>query len=296
MTKLHISTPENFSFKSTLYSHGWSDLPPFNLIENPLQLDYTFCISDGKCVRVTISSAAKNRILIEYNNTISSAENHLIKNKIKHIFRLDEDYSEFYSLAKQSEAFSWIDDVGAGRMLRAANLWEDMVKMLCTTNCTWRLTQIMVENLVSKLGNVVTSTDELLVTKTFPDAKAVAACDEKYLRDEIKMGYRAPYLLEFASAVAQKEVDLHTFEDDTIPTAELYKRIRQIKGFGDYAVSNLLKLLGRYDYLGADSWSRKKFFEKHRNGKTCEDKKIHSYYKQYGKWSGLFFWMDVIEH
>ena len=40
MEKLYLSTPDNFSFKSTLYSHGWSDLRPFELAENPLSLSY----------------------------------------------------------------------------------------------------------------------------------------------------------------------------------------------------------------------------------------------------------------
>ena len=118
---------------------------------------------------------------------------------------------------------------------------------------------------------------------------------ENYLRNDIKMGYRAPYLLEFAQKVANNQLNLIDFENTQIPTADLYKQLRNIKGFGDYAVSNLLKLLGRYDYLGADSWSRQKFAEKHNNGKKCDDKKIEHFYRKFDKWAGLFFWMDVSE-
>jgi len=89
--------------------------------------------------------------------------------------------------------------------------------------------------------------------------------------------------------------NLDEFEDKSIVTDELYKKLRNIKGFGDYAVSNLLKLLGRYDYLGADSWSRQKYYDKHRKGKAVDDKIIQSHYRKYGKWAGLFFWMDVSE-
>ena len=209
------------------------------------------------------------------------------------MFRLDENYDTFYALAAKSNDFKWVDKLGAGRMLRAATFWEDMVKMLCTTNCTWRLTQIMTENLVNILGDSKNIAERKVFT--FPEPKTVAACTEDYLRKEIKMGYRAPYLLELAQAIDRRETNPTSFENENIETAELYKNLRSIKGFGDYAVSNLLKLLGRYDYLGADSWSRQKFFEKHNRGKPCDDKKIFSYYKKYRNWAGLFFWMDVCE-
>ena len=47
--------------------------------------------------------------------------------------------------------------------------------------------------------------------------------------------------------------------------------------------------------MGADSWSGQKFSQKHHNGKKVEAKTINSHYKKYGKWAGLFFWMDVSE-
>jgi 3-methyladenine DNA glycosylase/8-oxoguanine DNA glycosylase len=180
-------------------------------------------------------------------------------------------------------------------MLRCGTLWEDMVKMLTTTNCTWRLTQIMVENLVMKLGGPEKNNKSEGALHAFPDANAIAARNEDYLRNKIKMGYRAPYLLEFSRAVTNNTLDLNQFEDAAIPTDKVYKNLRKIKGFGDYAVSNLLKLLGRYDFLGADSWSRQKFAEKHNKGEPVDDTEIESSYKKFGKWSGLFFWMDVSE-
>jgi N-glycosylase/DNA lyase len=211
------------------------------------------------------------------------------------MFRFDEDFHEFYKIAGRSKKFSWVVQYGAGRLLRSGSLWEDMVKMLCTTNCTWRLTQIMTENLVVKLGEEkrIEETDETIYS--FPEPKDVANKREDFLRNEIKMGYRAPYLLKFAGEVVSGKIDLDRFENSTLPTVELYNNIRKIKGFGDYAVSNLLKLLCRYDNMGADSWSSQKFSQKYCNGKPVDIKKIQSYYSKYGKWAGLFFWMDVSE-
>ena len=214
---------------------------------------------------------------------------------VKRIFRLEEDYTEFYKLAGKSEGFSWVVKYYAGRLLRSGSLWEDMVKMLCTTNCTWRLTQIMIENLVAKLGAGKKTGEFDEKIQSFPEPEDIAVRSEGYLRNEIRMGYRSPYLLEFADNVISGKIDLHQFEDRSLSTTELYNRIKKIKGFGDYAVSNILKLLGRYENLGADSRSSQKFSQKYHNGKPVDSKKIQAHYKKFGKWAGLFFWMEVSE-
>ncbi len=295
MENLYLKTPADFSFKSTVYSHGWADLKPFQLTEDPLKLSYVVNTALQEVRALTISETEDNRIKITSHEAVESKAKDQVKKIVTRMFRLDEDYDEFYGLANQSEEFSWIMKYNAGRMLRCGSLWEDMVKMLCTTNCTWRLTQIMTENLTLKLGSAKRLKSNKEISYSFPQPADIANQTEDFLRNEIKMGYRAPYLLEFSQAIVNGKMNLEEFEDNSIETGDLYKRIRNIKGFGDYAVSNLLKLLGRYDYLGADSWSRQKFFYKHKKGRSVSDKKIHSHYEKFGKWAGLFFWMDVSE-
>jgi hypothetical protein len=75
----------------------------------------------------------------------------------------------------------------------------------------------------------------------------------------------------------------------------LKKVIKSVKGFGDYAAENLLKLLGRYDGLALDSWLRSQFYKKHNREKVCADKKIERHYKRFGEWKGLAIWCDMTE-
>jgi N-glycosylase/DNA lyase len=295
MGKLYLNIPQNFSFKSTVYSHGWADLQPFHLQENPLQITYITKSASNTVHSLNIPNTEIGQLEISTDSKLADSEKGIILKIVERMFRLDEDYSEFYDLAGKSQVFSWVIKYRAGRLLRCGTLWEDMVKMLCTTNCTWRLTQIMTENLVTKLGtpkHIKAAVDPIYA---FPGPEEIANQTEDYLRNEIKMGYRAPYLLEFSRGILNGKYMLDEYEDRSVPTDDLYKKLIGIKGFGEYAVSNLLKLLGRYDYLGADSWSRQKFFDKHYKGKSVVDKKIQSHYRKYGKWSGLFFWMDVSE-
>lgn len=282
MNEFELNGGEYFSFKSTIYSHGWIDLHPFHLNVEKQRVDYTFNINSSKKILISLFSKSDKNIRISTKNKIDEHIEKTIASKINKMFRLDENLTEFYDIAKNDKDFLWIPEKGAGRLLRCVSLWEDMVKMLCTTNCTWRLTQIMVENLVNILGS-----------NAFPSPDQIAQTDENFLRERIKMGYRAPYLLEFARNVADGNINLEKIENWQGDSESLYKELRKIKGFGDYAVSSLMKLLGRYDYMGFDSWNRKQFSIIHKNGKKCSDEVIRKFYKKYGKWAGLFFWLDV---
>ena len=80
-----------------------------------------------------------------------------------------------------------------------------------------------------------------------------------------------------------------------LPTSELKKEMKKVKGVGDYAAENLLKLVGRYDGLALDSWLRSQFYKKYNAEKICNDTKIERHYKKFGPWRGLVIWCDMTE-
>jgi 3-methyladenine DNA glycosylase/8-oxoguanine DNA glycosylase len=214
-----------------------------------------------------------------------------IKQQLSECLRLTENYSEYYREVKRFPKYRWIAQAKAGRMLRAPTVFEDIIKMICTTNCNWSLTEIMINNLVSKLG---ISFDDS--HKSFPSPEAIAETTEQFLRKNIKAGYRSPFLLEFANNVANGNLDVESWRSSDVPTSELYKELRLIKGIGEYAAGNILKLLGRYDYLGLDSWVRSHYYHLYHKGRKVNDRTIEQRYKPFGKWRGLFFWMEMTKH
>jgi N-glycosylase/DNA lyase len=127
----------------------------------------------------------------------------------------------------------------------------------------------------------------------FPTPAQLSGSSEDFFRNEIRMGYRAPYLIEMVDAVVSGQLDVESWKHSDLSTPELYKELRKVKGIGDYAAGNILKLLGRYDYLAIDSWCRMKFSKLRKRGKPVEDKVIAAYYAKYKEWQGLFMWMDV---
>jgi 3-methyladenine DNA glycosylase/8-oxoguanine DNA glycosylase len=49
--------------------------------------------------------------------------------RARHVLALDEDLSAFYELVVEDPALSWAAD-GAGRMIRAPSVFEDVVKTI----------------------------------------------------------------------------------------------------------------------------------------------------------------------
>ena len=133
------------------------------------------------------------------------------------------------------------------------------------------------------------------VPRAFPTPEAMASVDADFYRSEIKAGYRSPYFVELAESVASGRLDPESWLHSDLPTPELKKEMKKVKGVGDYAAENLLKLVGRYDGLALDSWLRSQFYKNHNKEKACPDKKIERHYKKYGPWRGLVIWCDMTE-
>lgn len=283
-----IKTPENFSFRHTVQSHGWSDLAPFELDADNWRLKYVFAGQDGKApFPVTVYDQAGD-LNIEIGGDALDIE--AVVSSVRHILRLDDPLEEFYGLTNKEDRLQWVGRSNAGRLLRSPTVFEDLVKTICTTNCSWGLTKKMVANLVEKLGAASDSGE-----KAFPTPEALAGVSADFFRDEIRAGYRSPYFAELAEAVAAGRLDPESWLHSELTTAELKKEIKNVKGVGDYAAENLLKLLGRYDGLALDSWLRAQFYKKHNKEKPCPDKKIERHYKKFGEWKGLAIWCDMTE-
>lgn len=282
---LKIPTPANFSFRRTVASHGWYQLPPFGLEKWELSR----VIDVGKKPPVTIFlTERKNHVRVRASRPLNKSEAAIVLRDARHVLRLDDDLEQFYLATATDPEFSWIGKQGAGRLLRSPTVFEDLVKMICTTNCSWALTLKMVHGLVNNLGRE--TGDE---RRTFPTAQTMAAMPAKFFVDDVRAGYRAPYLKELADRVASGELNVEEWLSSDLPTRDLLKQMKGVKGVGDYAAENLLKLLGRYDGLALDSWTRARFFEIRNNGRKAKDQKIARYYAKFNEWRGLALWCDV---
>lgn len=282
-----IQTPSTFNFKRTVISHGWCELLPFACDRERWILSRTLDLPEAEPVTVSISGT-KRAIQVNTSRRLSKAAAEQVTRDVRHMMRLDDDMRSFYLSMNSVPDFEWIASSGAGRMLRSPTVFEDLVKMICTTNCSWALTQKMVTGLVQNLGREANDG-----RRTFPTPEAMALMPLKFYVNEVRAGYRAAYLKELADRVASKSLDVEAWLTSDLPTGELIKEMRGVKGVGPYAAENLLKLLGRYDGLALDSWTRAKFFSVRNNGRKASDKKIARYYSRFKEWRGLALWCDM---
>ena len=284
--EIYIASPKAFSFERIIDGHGWSRLAPFAFERETATLCYVF-ENAGEPIAAAISADGKN-IKIEIKHAVNSATEARIRRDVRHILRFDDDLQGFYQLTKRDRRLAWIGKNKAGRLLRSPTVYEDLVKTLCTTNCSWALTVKMTANLVGKLGAV--NADG---ARAFPTAERMADAPEDFYRNEIRAGYRSPYFIELAQNVASGAIDPESWLDSDLPTDALKKEMKKIKGVGNYAAETLLKLVGRYDGLALDSMLRARFYRQHNAGEICADRAISEFYEPFADWRGLAIWCDL---
>lgn len=282
-----IKAPRDFSFRRTAYSHGWTNLPPFEFAPQTWTMTRVLDLSGAQPLTVKLTSA-KRGVNVHLPRQAGRRALASITRDVRHILRLDDDLTEFYDAMSGHPDFDWIPRAGAGRLLRSPTVFEDLVKTICTTNCSWSLTEKMVRGLVNNLGREAADK-----RRSFPTPAAMAAMPTSFYRDEVRAGYRASYLKELAERVASGALTVEGWLTSDLPTAELKREMKRVKGVGDYAAENLLKLVGRYDVLALDSWVRATFARTRGQGRKASDAKIARYYAPFHHWRGLALWCDM---
>jgi 3-methyladenine DNA glycosylase/8-oxoguanine DNA glycosylase len=296
MTTLTLPTPPEFRFWPTVVSHGWCDLPPYQCDESTYTFTRIHQLSDGRVIRLVLRDAecqmGSLTVHVEgVRGKLSARLTAEIQQVVRRALEMDRDLTPFYALLRPHPRYSWVEVIGAGRMLSAPTVWEDLAKTLLTTNTTWRMTVQMVTRLNS-LGD-----SDAHGGQAFPTPERIAALTPESLDQHIRAGYRSPYLHQLATRIATGDLEVESWRDAALPTAEVHARITALKGFGDYAAGNMLRLLGHFDRLATDSVCRAVYRDQINDGvEAAHDKEIAAYYERFGGWRGLVQWMDVMEH
>ncbi|MEO8431801.1 MAG: Fe-S cluster assembly protein HesB [Acidobacteriota bacterium] len=277
--RLEFPLPRFFSFDGVVRSHGWYDLPPFRY-DVPARSLETAVASGGAAVAVRFEARSEEVLRV----TAAGLPRHALSAMSRRIFSLDLDLSQFAASIPGDTDLLRSLGRGGGRMLRAPTIFEDSVKMLFTTNCSWAATRGMVTRLVALAG---------AEGKAFPEAAQVARLTSRRIERDVRCGYRAPSLARFARRVASGRLDLSRWEDPARPASEVREEILAERGFGPYAAEGLLRILGRHDFLALDSWTRQKYRRLHPGPAAKTDASIARRYARFGIHRGLAMWLDL---
>ena len=275
--KVPLTDAGPFDLRLAVFGHGWIDLEPFAWDEGKGIMQVAFVL-DGHPVDVGVRQVpAGLEVTVGVEKALRRPQLAEVKARVLWMLRLDEDFQAFWTRCRGRKNMTWVCDRGAGRLLRAPSLFEDLVKILFTTNCAWGNTRSMTRRLVEALGEEAPSG-----RRAFPEAERCADEDVGFWAEEVRAGYRAKACYELSRLA--RDGGLEAFMRSEVPTAELRKRLAQLRGFGPYAVGQALRALGRYDDLALDSAVRAKL--------PGSDKAIARRYKEFEEWAGLALWMD----
>ena len=63
-----------------------------------------------------------------------------IETLVRRMLSLDQDLRPFYAAMRGFDGYGWLEAQRRGRILVCASLWEDLAKVLLTTNTSWAQT------------------------------------------------------------------------------------------------------------------------------------------------------------
>jgi N-glycosylase/DNA lyase len=287
---------EPVDLRRTLNSHGFVDLAPFRLDEVTQTLEVTLRVPRGRPRRVRIGAGRRGNARVTVDGPpVGRATGEALTTSVRHVLRLDADLSPFYVMAAADPDLSWAAS-GAGRMVQSPTVFEDVVKTVCTTNCTWSATERMVNAIVTHLGEAAAGVrPDGALGRSFPTPAAMAEAGEPFYKDVARAGYRGAYLVAIARAVADGELDLEALQRATaeeLPDDELERRLLALPGVGPYAAAHIMMTIGRYSRLILDSWTRPTYVRL-AGKKRASDAQILRRFRRFGPYAGLAFWLFV---
>jgi N-glycosylase/DNA lyase len=292
---LRGSGGEPVDLARTLTSHGFVDLPPMRPLDGSLGAEITLPLRRGRPRTVRIEPATRStaRMTVLGPTPAASSVDELHR-LVARVLRLDADLSPFYAAASTDADLAWVA-AGAGRMVRSASVFEDVVKTICTTNCAWSATVRMVHALVANLGEPAPDAPaDGPWGRVFPTPVAMATADDAFYRDVVRAGYRGAYLRALAGSVARGELDLERLGAATageLPDDDLEAILLAVPGVGPYAAAHIMMTLGRYHRPILDSWTRPTYARMAGRSRAVSDATILRRFRRYGPYAGLAFWL-----
>jgi len=273
----------------TIVSHGVASLPPAEVDEDAQVMTITLPVAGARPRTVRIRQGRVGNARVDVLGPALGPRSRAgLEASVRKVLNLGEDLSPLYEVAASDPELEWITS-GAGRMARGATVFEDVVKTICTTNCTWSATQRMVGALVEHLGEPSAGNQG----RAFPTVEAMAETPEAFYRDVARAGYRGAYLRALAASVADGSLDLEALaatSTEELPDDELAALLLALPGVGPYAAAHIMMLIGRHSRLILDSWTRPTYARLN-GGRKASDGQIERRFRRYGPYAGLAFWL-----
>jgi len=246
---IELGTPDHYDLSMTCHAHGWMKLAPFRWDQGSKTLHFSVFIDD---IPIDIDTFQEGSKIVASITSCINLTDDQIDSAVKVISRaldLNTSTNDLLETAERiGQEYVCIIKKGAGRLLHSPTLWEDAVKTLFTTNCTWSLTQKMCDAACSERFSWAAPSG----TFPFPSPHTFAKYTTVQIKKMIPVGYRSEYLIPLANRFTQDPI-LSDIETNGYNYQEADKLVRSLKGFGDYGVAHLLILSGYFNEIPIDT-------------------------------------------
>ncbi|MFN2237852.1 MAG: DNA-3-methyladenine glycosylase [Thermoanaerobaculia bacterium] len=280
--------PRDFAFEPTVRSHGWYLLEPYRWDRETKTLHRVESL--GRSVFELQIHQRGDALEIASDRELGPTHQRELHRKLARMFQLDLDIDEFARLSGDSETHRWVALTGFGRMLCGATRFEDAVKIIATTNTTWKQTMRMVELLVGELGARSKGG-----ASAFPSPSRIASASVDQLRERCRLGYRATTIHALARGVADGAIDLDALHDPTANAGAQLLAWRTLPGIGPYGAAHLMALDGRHDFIAVDTEFRRFVRDRYHRGRAVADATMLRRYSRWGPWKYLAYWAELWE-
>lgn len=198
----------------------------------------------------------------------------------------ERDYKVIKNAVNINDTMKKAIDFGSGIRILRQDFFEALISFIISQRSSIPKIKSCVNKLCELCGDSIEFEGKEYFS--FPSAEKVAALAEEELRT-IGVGYRAPYILKAAKAVAEGEIDSAALEKADTQTAR--EKLLSLYGVGDKVCDCVLLFsLGKYDLFPSDVWIKRVMAEKF---DSLDAKKAGE--SQFGLYSGfaqqyLFYW------
>jgi len=284
-----MEVPSPFDLELVVRSHGWYQCPPFRWDEDDGVLIRGERLGDDDYL-IRTRQTGEAEIAIEVDGPVVDGRRAMIA-RMRRMLRLDEDLRGFFAMAADKPRIAPATARGWGRILRGSSLWEDVAKALLGTNVAWRQAVRMIDQL-ARLGPMSSQLEGLPL---FPTPQEVLDAGEQAIRNRVRCGYRAPYLLGIAEGYVGGRFPLDDWDREAhdLDTAEVQRRLQSLPGIGPATSAYLLTFLGHYDRPTIDSSTVAYAAEHHFGGEKRSLAETGALFEHYAPYRALGAWAEV---
>ena len=189
----------------------------------------------------------------------------------KGYFDLGEDYGQLKErLVRADDRMAPYIDKKPGIHILRQDPFEMVITFILSQNKSMPQIRQLVQRLSETYGPVLT--DEYGSYRAFPEPEDMFAVTEETFRS-LKVGFRAPYLVDAVRRIHLGELDLKALE--TMPTEEARMCLMTVKGIGR-KVADCILLFGyhRLDVFPLDVWMKRAVTELYFHGEKVSEKQM----------------------